>query len=214
MPLGLGGDHGVTLAELRALARRHGPLALVHFDSHTDTWPALFRRRAAQRRHAVPARGRGGHRRARALAPDRHARLAVRGLRHQPVARARLPGADHRRGARDDARRARHAGARAHRRRAGLPDLRHGLRRSGLGAGGADARGGRPLRARGARDPARAPRPRSGRLRRGRDQPLVRRPGPDHRTPRRDVAAELLALLAESRRAQARLRSAHPPGSA
>ena len=42
VPLGLGGDHGVTLAELRALARRHGPLALIHFDSHTDTWPAYF----------------------------------------------------------------------------------------------------------------------------------------------------------------------------
>jgi agmatinase len=32
----------VTLAELRALARRHGPLALIHFDSHTDTWPTYF----------------------------------------------------------------------------------------------------------------------------------------------------------------------------
>jgi agmatinase len=42
VPLGLGGDHGVTLAELRAVARRHGPLALVHFDSHTDTWPSYF----------------------------------------------------------------------------------------------------------------------------------------------------------------------------
>jgi agmatinase len=38
VPIGLGGDHSVTLGELRALARRHGPLALVQFDSHTDTW--------------------------------------------------------------------------------------------------------------------------------------------------------------------------------
>jgi len=38
LPIGLGGDHSVTLGELRALARRHGPLALVQFDSHTDTW--------------------------------------------------------------------------------------------------------------------------------------------------------------------------------
>jgi len=36
--IGLGGDHSVTLGELRALARRCGPLALVQFDSHTDTW--------------------------------------------------------------------------------------------------------------------------------------------------------------------------------
>jgi agmatinase len=38
IPIGLGGDHSVTLGELRALARRHGPLALVQFDSHSDTW--------------------------------------------------------------------------------------------------------------------------------------------------------------------------------
>lgn len=38
VPIGLGGDHSVTLGELRALARRCGPLALVQFDSHTDTW--------------------------------------------------------------------------------------------------------------------------------------------------------------------------------
>jgi agmatinase len=38
----LGGDHGITLALLRALARRHGPLALVHFDAHVDTWPQNF----------------------------------------------------------------------------------------------------------------------------------------------------------------------------
>jgi agmatinase len=38
VPLGIGGDHSVTLAELRALASVHGPLGLVHFDSHTDLW--------------------------------------------------------------------------------------------------------------------------------------------------------------------------------
>jgi len=38
----LGGDHGVTLPLLRALARRTGPLALVHFDAHVDTWPDSF----------------------------------------------------------------------------------------------------------------------------------------------------------------------------
>ena len=30
----------VTLAELRALAKVHGPLGLVHLDSHTDLWDA------------------------------------------------------------------------------------------------------------------------------------------------------------------------------
>jgi agmatinase len=44
-PLALGGDHSVTLAELRALARRHGPLALVQLDSHGDTWDEYFGQR-------------------------------------------------------------------------------------------------------------------------------------------------------------------------
>jgi agmatinase len=38
----LGGDHSITLALLRALASRTGPLALVHFDAHVDTWPESF----------------------------------------------------------------------------------------------------------------------------------------------------------------------------
>jgi agmatinase len=38
----LGGDHGITLPLLRALAKRRGPLALVHFDAHVDTWPENF----------------------------------------------------------------------------------------------------------------------------------------------------------------------------
>lgn len=42
IPACIGGDHGVTIAELRALARRHGPMALLHFDSHSDTWDVYF----------------------------------------------------------------------------------------------------------------------------------------------------------------------------
>lgn len=49
VPCCLGGDHSVTLAELRAVAKRHGPLALVHFDSHTDTWDSYF----AQKRYSA-----------------------------------------------------------------------------------------------------------------------------------------------------------------
>jgi agmatinase len=42
----LGGEHGITLPLLRALARRvGGPLALVHFDAHLDTWPESFGQR-------------------------------------------------------------------------------------------------------------------------------------------------------------------------
>jgi agmatinase len=41
-PLVLGGDHSITLPELRALAPRHGAMALVQLDSHTDTWDQYF----------------------------------------------------------------------------------------------------------------------------------------------------------------------------
>ncbi len=41
--IALGGEHGITLPLLRALAkRRGGPVALVHFDAHVDTWPDSF----------------------------------------------------------------------------------------------------------------------------------------------------------------------------
>jgi len=38
VPLCLGGDHLVALGELRALAAKHGALALVLIDAHSDTW--------------------------------------------------------------------------------------------------------------------------------------------------------------------------------
>jgi agmatinase len=39
----LGGEHGITLPLLRALASRgHPPPALIHFDAHVDTWPDSF----------------------------------------------------------------------------------------------------------------------------------------------------------------------------
>lgn len=38
VPIGLGGDHSVTLGELRGLVRHYGPLALVQLDAHCDTW--------------------------------------------------------------------------------------------------------------------------------------------------------------------------------
>jgi len=39
IPICLGGDHTVTLPVLRACAKTHGPVALVHFDAHPDFWP-------------------------------------------------------------------------------------------------------------------------------------------------------------------------------
>jgi agmatinase len=41
----LGGDHSITLPELRALARVTGPLALVQLDAHADTWESYFGQR-------------------------------------------------------------------------------------------------------------------------------------------------------------------------
>jgi agmatinase len=38
----IGGDHTIALPLLRALASRHGPVALVHFDAHLDTWDTYF----------------------------------------------------------------------------------------------------------------------------------------------------------------------------
>ena len=42
IPVIIGGDHSITLPELRAIANTHGPVALVHFDSHTDTNDQYF----------------------------------------------------------------------------------------------------------------------------------------------------------------------------
>jgi len=38
IPLTLGGDHFISFPILEALHERHGPLALIHFDAHSDTW--------------------------------------------------------------------------------------------------------------------------------------------------------------------------------
>lgn len=38
----IGGDHTIALPNLRALHAVHGPVALVHFDAHLDTWDTYF----------------------------------------------------------------------------------------------------------------------------------------------------------------------------
>lgn len=52
----LGGDHTVALPLLRAAHRRHGPLAVVHFDAHLDTWDTYF---GAPYTHGTPFRRAG-----------------------------------------------------------------------------------------------------------------------------------------------------------
>ncbi len=41
-PIVLGGDHSITLPELRAVAQKYGPVALIQFDSHGDLWDGYF----------------------------------------------------------------------------------------------------------------------------------------------------------------------------
>ena len=40
--LSLGGDHSISLPLLRAHAKRHGPVAVIHFDAHPDTWDSEY----------------------------------------------------------------------------------------------------------------------------------------------------------------------------
>ena len=49
----IGGDHTIALPLLRAAANRHGPVALVHFDAHLDTWDTYF---GAEYTHGTPFR--------------------------------------------------------------------------------------------------------------------------------------------------------------
>jgi guanidinobutyrase len=52
-PLTLGGDHTIALPVLRAIARRHGPVALVHVDAHADINDEMFGEPVA---HGTPFR--------------------------------------------------------------------------------------------------------------------------------------------------------------
>jgi agmatinase len=51
--LTLGGDHTIALPLLRCVARRHGPVAVLHFDAHLDTWDTYF---GAPYTHGTPFR--------------------------------------------------------------------------------------------------------------------------------------------------------------
>ncbi|MFE6256642.1 agmatinase [Agromyces sp. NPDC057865] len=49
----IGGDHTIALPLLRAVADRHGPVAVLHFDAHLDTWDTYF---GAPITHGTPFR--------------------------------------------------------------------------------------------------------------------------------------------------------------
>ncbi|GGJ00133.1 agmatinase [Alicyclobacillus cellulosilyticus] len=78
VPITLGGDHSIALAELRALAKHHGPLSLIHFDAHGDTWDEYWGERYT---HGTPFR--------RAveeglLDPARSTQIGIRGTVYDP----------------------------------------------------------------------------------------------------------------------------------
>ena len=49
----IGGDHTIALPLLRAINKKHGPVAVLHFDAHLDTWDTYF---GAPTTHGTPFR--------------------------------------------------------------------------------------------------------------------------------------------------------------
>ena len=153
----LGGDHTITLALLRALAARTGPLALVHFDAHVDTWPESFGQRFGHGSPFFHAIEEG------LIDPRRTVQVGIRSPMDRSVhdwtvgkgVTILFAEAVHERGPQAD----RRADPRGGRRRAGLSELRHRRARSGLRAGHRHARDRRPVHLAGAGDPAPSRRP-------------------------------------------------------
>lgn len=71
--LTIGGDHTIALPLLRAMHRKHGPIALVHFDAHLDTWDTYF---GAPYTHGTPFRRASEE---GVLALDSSAHVGIRG---------------------------------------------------------------------------------------------------------------------------------------
>jgi agmatinase len=93
IPIGMGGDHSVALAELRAVAKKHGPLAYVQLDAHHDLWDAYnglpynhgtFAKRAIEEGLIDPARSLQGGQRGSLYGPDDYAVADELGIRLVP----------------------------------------------------------------------------------------------------------------------------------
>ena len=76
--LTIGGDHTVALPLLRAVAGRHGPVAVLHFDAHLDTWDTYF---GAPYTHGTPFRRAGEE---GLLDPERCLHVGIRGPLYAP----------------------------------------------------------------------------------------------------------------------------------
>ena len=156
-PVVLGGDHSITLAELRALHRRHGPMALVHLDAHGDTWHEYFGqryyhgttfRRAAEEGVIDPAASVQAGMRGSLYGPEDITAARELGFTVLSTRELRELGAGGLRRSRP----------RPRRRPAGVPHLRRRLLRPGVRARHGHARGRRPELVGGARVRARAAR--------------------------------------------------------
>ena len=73
VPVVLGGDHSITEPNVRAVAAHHGPVGLVHFDTHTDTGTEVFEVEVS---HGTPMYRlvQDGH-----VDPARYAQIGLRG---------------------------------------------------------------------------------------------------------------------------------------
>jgi agmatinase len=73
LPIVLGGDHSIAEPDVRACARKHGPVGLVHFDTHTDTGREVF---GVEVSHGTPMYRlvRNGH-----VDPARYVQIGLRG---------------------------------------------------------------------------------------------------------------------------------------
>ena len=73
IPVVLGGDHAITEPEIRAVAQRHGPVGLIHFDTHTDTGREVF---GVELSHGTPMFRlvENGH-----VDPERYVQIGLRG---------------------------------------------------------------------------------------------------------------------------------------
>jgi agmatinase len=73
IPIVLGGDHSIAEPDIRACSAKHGPLGLVHFDTHTDTGTEVF---GVEVSHGTPMYRlvEQGH-----VDPSRYAQIGLRG---------------------------------------------------------------------------------------------------------------------------------------
>ena len=77
-PLTFGGDHSITLPILRAAAETHGPIAMIQFDSHLDTWGAYFGMEYTHGSFAIRAIEEG------LIDPTASTQVAIRGMLFGP----------------------------------------------------------------------------------------------------------------------------------